>query len=268
LISNRQASFHVEREVRWPMMTIISLPLVTACGGIYLYRLLGNETALLSALLLLVTGLLSSLAVVLFAEQREVALASSSVLLLHAITLVTLMSPGSFGIVMDSALLLGVVGAAAALQYRTVDSPLLRPHGLSFASVAAVLSLPLVFAFLEALFLGFRFWENFQIGRATIMVIPIMALWGYTEEIIFRGIVLRSALPLLGSRYAVLFSATLGTAYMLFWGSLPYAIFVFFLGIMMGILYMRSHSLMFVGTVHALTDTWMVVALMLLGMVG
>jgi membrane protease YdiL (CAAX protease family) len=54
---------------------------------------------------------------------------------------------------------------------------------------------------------------------------------------------------------------------MLFWGSLPFALFSFLLGIILGALYLRSRSLMYVGTVHALTDTWMVVALLVLGIV-
>lgn len=268
MISTKQASFQVQEEVRWPIMTLLSLPFILACTAIYFYRLIGSETAILSALILLVSGLLSSIAVVMYVEQKEVAQAASSVVLVQALTLVAVLFPGSTGVAVGSTLFLVVAALAVGAHYHNVRLPVMSPRGLRTSSVVAVLLLPVVFACLEAVFLGYRFWENFQIGRATLIIIPVMAMWGYLEEVLFRGIVLRSVLPLLGRRRAVLFSASLGAAFMLFWGSLPYAIFALFLGIVLGMIYLRSHSLMYVGTVHALTDTWMVVVLMIMGMAG
>ncbi|HOG53768.1 MAG TPA: hypothetical protein PLT03_07830, partial [Bacillota bacterium] len=54
-------------------------------------------------------------------------------------------------------------------------------------------------------------------------------------------------------------------SFMLLWGSLPFAMFSFFFGLLLGYIYLRSRSLMYVGTIHALTDTWMVIAFLVLG---
>ncbi|NLT37217.1 MAG: CPBP family intramembrane metalloprotease [Methanomassiliicoccus sp.] len=262
------SSTQVHEEVRWPVLTLLSLPFVCGCASIYLYRLMGIEEAALAALFLLVFGLLSAMVMVLFVEQREVALAASSVVLVQALALVVMLLPNLNWLPMEHLPLLVVMAGAIVIHYRSVQLPVLRSHPLLLRSVMIVLVLPLGLALAEALFLGYRFFENFHIGRSTIMMIPIIAVWGYLEEVLFRGIALRSSLPLLGRWRAILFSASLGAVFMLFWGSLPYAFFAFFLGIVMGVLYMRSHSLMFVGTVHALTDIWMVVALLILGVTG
>ena len=259
------SSAHVHEEVRWPVLTLLSLPFVCGCASIYIYRLLAMDQAVLVGLMFLVFGLLSSMVMVLFVEQREVALAASSVVLVQALALVVMLLPSLSWMPLEHLPLLAVVAGATVIHYRSVQLPVLRPRPLLLRSVMVVLLLPLGLALAEALFLGYRFFENFHIGRSTILMIPIMAAWGYLEEVLFRGIALRSSLPLLGRWRAILFSASLGAVFMLFWGSLPYAFFAFFLGIVMGVLYLRSHSLMFVGTVHALTDTWMVVALLLLG---
>jgi membrane protease YdiL (CAAX protease family) len=131
--------------------------------------------------------------------------------------------------------------------------------------VLVVLALPVALAVGQALFLGLRFWENYQIGRPSLLFVPLLAMWGYVEEGLFRGIVQRSAVPLLGGRGAIVLSAFLYSAFMLFWGSLPYALFSFLSGLLMGYLYLRSRSLMYVGTIHALQDTWMVIAYLALG---
>ncbi len=262
------SSAQVHEEVRWPVLTLLSLPFVCGCGAIYIYRLLGMEQAVLAGLILIVFGLLSSIAMVLFVEQREVALAASSVVLVQVLALVTILLPSLTWMPLEQLPLLAVVAVATIIHYRSVQLPALRARPLLLRSVTVVLLLPLGLALAEAMFLGYRFFENFHIGRSTLMIIPIMAIWGYLEEVLFRGIALRSSLPLLGKWRAILFSASLGAAFMLFWGSLPYAIFALFLGIVMGVLYLRSHSLMYVGTMHALTDTWMVVALLVLGVAG
>ncbi len=265
MTSTTCSAAQVQAEVRWPVLTLMSTPFVLGCGAIYVYRLLGTDTAVLAALILLVSGLLSSLAMALFVEQREVALVASSVVLVQLLALVTVLLPDMFGTPFQEAALLAVVAGVTLVQYRVVHLPALRPRPLLLRTVMAVLLIPLVLAMLEALFLGLRFFESFHIGRATLMMVPLLAVWGYLEEAVFRGIILRSAVPLLGRWRAVLFSACLGASFMLFWGSLPYALFALFLGIIMGVLYLRYHSLMYVGTVHALTDTWMVVALLLMG---
>jgi hypothetical protein len=53
--------------------------------------------------------------------------------------------------------------------------------------------------------------------------------------------------PLLGGNGALVLSSFLYAAFMLLWGSLPFAIFSFFLGLLMGWLYLRSRSIMYVG---------------------
>jgi membrane protease YdiL (CAAX protease family) len=167
----------------------------------------------------------------------------------------------------DAIILFAASAGALLLHRRFVELPSLGPSRLRDSSVAVVLLLPVALAIAQSLFLGLRFWESYPIGKTSLLFIPLLAVWGYAEEGLFRGVLQRSALPLLGRGGSILFGAALYAAFTLFWGSLPYAIFSFMFGLLIGYMYLRSRSLMYVGTVHALMDTWMIIAFLVFGVV-
>jgi membrane protease YdiL (CAAX protease family) len=255
------------REVSWPMLGALTAPMFLGCFSVYLFRLSGDEAAIAAGLVFLTAGLLACTALILFASHRSVQSAASAIALVQSVALFAILLPGSGLIYIDAAILFAVCTAVVLLYGRTVDLPSLGKTRLRESSVLVVFLLPVALALGQTLFLGLRFWEYYQIGRPSLLFVPLLAMWGYVEEGLFRGIVLRSSIPLLGRRGAIVLSAFLGSAFMLFWGSLPYAIFAFFLGLLMGFLYLRSRSLMYVGTIHALMDTWMVIAYVALGIV-
>jgi len=253
------------REAGWLFLSALTAPMVLGCFCVYLYRLSADGSAIAMGIVLLSAGLLACSAMVLFAGDPTISMVSSSVALLDSVALFTILLPGSGSVFADAAILFAVLVAAVLLYGRTVDLPSIGRTRLKESSVLIVLLLPVFLAVGEALFLGLRFWESYQLGRPSLLFVPLLALWGYVEEGLFRGIVQRSAVPLMGSRGAIVLAAFLNSAFMLFWGSLPYAIFTFFLGLLMGYLYLRSRSLMYVGTVHALQDTWLIIAYLAMG---
>jgi membrane protease YdiL (CAAX protease family) len=197
--------------------------------------------------------------------REEVSASASAVALVVAVAFVVILLPETGIMYLDSAVLVAAAGAAVALYLRRVDMPAMGRTLLRESSVAVVFLLPIGLALAQALFLGLRFWESYHISPTTILLVPLLAAWGYIEEGLFRGVLLRSSVPLLGATGALVLSSFLYASFMMLWGSLPFAIFSFFLGLLMGFLYLRSRSLMYVGTVHALTDTWMVIAYIVLG---
>ncbi len=120
-------------------------------------------------------------------------------------------------------------------------------------------------AFMESYFLGLRFWEQFFGSDPIFMFIPLVSLYGFIEETLFRGVVLRSMSPLVGIPGALILTSLLNAGLMLLWGSMMFAIFSFLSGDVFGILYIRTRSLLMVGTLHALQDTWLILTLILLG---
>ncbi len=266
-MSQQGAYSHGYREVSWPVLGALTVPMFLGCFSVYLFRLSGDGMTIAAGLVFLTSGLLACAALILFSTSGTVQTAASAIALVQSVTLFTILLPGSGIIYADAALLFAASAVFVLLYGRTVALPSLGKTRLKEASVLAVFLLPAVLALGQALFLGLRFWEFFQIGRASLLFVPLMAMWGYVEEGLFRGIVLRSTLPLLGGRGAIVLAAFLNAAFMMFWGSLPFALFSFLLGLLMGYLYLRSRSLMYVGTIHALQDTWMIIAYIALGIV-
>lgn len=256
------------REVSWPVLGALTVPMFLGCFSVYLFRLSGDEVTIAVGLVLLTTGLLACAALILFSGSGPVQAVASAIALVQSVALFTILLPGSGSIYADAAILFTASAAVVLLYGRTVELPSLGRTRLKEASVLAVLLLPVVLALGQTIFLGLRFWEFFQIGRPSLLFVPLLAMWGYVEEGLFRGIVLRSALPLLGGRGAIVLAAFLNAAFMMFWGSLLFVLFSFLLGLLMGYLYLRSRSLMYVGTMHALQDTWMVIAYLALGIIA
>jgi membrane protease YdiL (CAAX protease family) len=232
---------------------------------VYLYFLYGSQTVVGVGLAVMVVGLLSCGAVVLLSDREEMRVVAAAIALVTTLSLFVVMLPSSTNIYVDSALILSVAASASLLFLKKLDLPYIGPIRVGPTTLLTILLLPIVLAVVQAGFLGLRFWESFQVGRMTILFVPMIAVWGFTEEALFRGILLRSSVSLLNDSAAVVLSSLVTAAFMLFWGSLPYAIFTFLLSMLMGFLYLRTRSLMFVGTLHALTDTWMVIAFLMFG---
>jgi membrane protease YdiL (CAAX protease family) len=230
-----------------------------------MYRLSASGTAVAMSLAFLIIGLLACTTLMLFHGHEEVTTPASAVALVLSASFMIILLPGSGMVVVDAAVMVAAVGGAVLLYLRKVEMPLLGQTRLRESSVLVVFLMPVGLALAQALFLGLRFWESYQISPSTIYLVPLLAAWGFIEEGLFRGVLLRSSVPLLGNRGALILSSFLYAAFMLLWGSLPFALFSFFMGLLMGFVYLRSRSLMYVGTVHALTDTWMVIAFLVLG---
>jgi membrane protease YdiL (CAAX protease family) len=265
LIYQKTRVNEVRRELRWPVLATLTAPLALGCFAVYMYRLSASGTTVAMSLAFLIIGLLACTTLMLFHGREEVTTPASAVALVISASFMIILLPGSGMIVVDAALMVATVGGAVLLYLRKVDMPFLGRTRLREGSVMVVFLLPIGLALAQALFLGFRFWESYRISPSTIYLVPMLAAWGFIEEGLFRGVLLRSSVPLLGSRGALVLSSFLYAAFMLLWGSLPFALFSFLMGLLMGAIYLRSRSLMYVGTVHALTDTWMVIAFIVLG---
>jgi membrane protease YdiL (CAAX protease family) len=265
LMSQRHVHANDDREVSWPVLGALTVPMFLGCFSVYLFRLSGDGTTIAAGLIFLTSGLLACAALILFTHNEMVQMAASAIALVQSVALFTILLPGSGLIYVDAAILFTASAGVVLLYGRSVEMPSLGRTRLKESSVLVVFLLPVLLALGQALFLGLRFWEYFQIGRPSLILVPLLAMWGYVEEGLFRGIVLRSALPLLGGRGAIVLAAFLNSAFMLFWASLPFALFSFAIGLLMGYLYLRSRSLMYVGTMHALQDTWMVISYLALG---
>ncbi len=265
MMSQQDAYSTRYREVGWPVLGALIAPMFLGCFSVYLFRLSGEEATIAAGLVLLSAGLLACIALILFSSSGAVQTAASAIALVQSVALFAILLPGSGLIYIDAAILFAASAAAVFLYGRTVELPSMGVTRLKESSVLVVFLLPVVLAFGQALFLGLRFWESYQIGRLSLLFVPLLAMWGYVEEGLFRGIVQRSVMPLLGGRGAIVLSAFLYAAFMMFWGSLLYTFFSFLVGLLMGYLYLRSRSLMYVGTIHALQDTWMVIAFLILG---
>ena len=265
LIYQRTSVQSVQRELRWPALAMLTAPLALGCFSLYLFRLSASGTALALSLAFLVIGLLAGTALLLFHRREEVSLSASAVALVLSVSFLIILLPGTGLVHLDAAVIVAAAGGAALLYLKRVEMPFIGRPRLKESSVAVVFLLPVGLAVVQALALGLRFWESYQVGPSTMYLVPMIAAWGFIEEGIFRGILLRSSVPLLGGNGALVLSSFLYASFMLLWGSLPFAIFSFFLGLLMGWIYLRSRSIMYVGTVHALTDTWMVIASIVLG---
>jgi membrane protease YdiL (CAAX protease family) len=247
-------------------MAVLFTPLLLGCFAIYLYKFTGNAEVVWLGIVFFFSGTLMSAAAV-SSRHRGTSVAAAGLTVVNAISLFIILVPRSGFIYADVAVVFVAVAGTVLLQNRVAELPYIGLSRLRESSVAAVLFLPMGLAVVQALFLGLRFWENFPIGKTSLFFIPCLAAWAYVEEGLFRGILQRSALPMLGAGGSIVFSALVYAAFSLFWGSLMYTIFSLLFGLLLGYLYLRSRSLMYVGTIHALTDTWMIIALLALGIV-
>lgn len=248
-------------------LLLLTAWIVVGCSMVYGFVIIGDLAVVTAGAVLLVGAMLLSVAYTVTARSEAQATAGGAVALVCALIVVTILLPSSGSTFVDSVILLGVVAGPISMFVRSVSLPSIGRTSLREISVAGVLLLPIVLAYGEALFLGLRFWESFPLGNPSYLFIPFLALWGYTEEALFRGVVQRSFLEVMSPRQAILLASALNAAYMLFWGSVMYALFALLSGMLLGYLFHRSRSLMYVGTVRALMDTWLVIAFLSLGIV-
>jgi membrane protease YdiL (CAAX protease family) len=237
------------------------------CFSMYAYVTSGESVAVGIGLFAELLALFTSLAYSVFAWRERTSVAAASIALFSSLVMVTILLPSSGNVYVDAVLLLAVGIGAVTSFARGLKLPAMDRPELGVITVVMVLVLPVLLAFAEALFLGLRFWEEYQLGIPMYPFIPFIALYGYLEEGLFRGVVQRSLVPVTGVTIAILIGAILNASYMMFWGSIMYGVFTFLVALLMGLLYQRSRSLMFVGTIRALQDTWLMLAFLLLGIV-
>jgi membrane protease YdiL (CAAX protease family) len=249
-------------------LIFLILAVLGGCTFIYAFVLLGDATAVEVGLVILLLALFCSLGYAAIINNDAEAVAAGAIALASAVAIVAILLPSTGSAYIDAVILFSITAAASVIFIRIVRLPELATIRLGQLSVLIVLGLPIGLAFIEALFLGFRFRENFPFGTPSFFFIPFIAMFGYVEEALFRGIVQRSLTPVAGTSAAIVFAALLNASFMMFWGSIMFVIFSFAVSLLFGYLYARSLSLMYVGTVHALMDTWLVIAFLLLGMGG
>lgn len=249
----------------FPLVPVMIMSLA-GFSFIYVFVSTGESGAVVPGLALLLITMFAAVAVSSAYRSEAVAAPSASVALVCSLALLAALLPSSGNVYADAVVVFAVTAGAVTIFPKAVALPDLGSPRLRDASVAVVFLLPIGLAFAEALFLGLRFWESFHLGgEQSLFFIPFLALWGFLEEALFRGLVQRSMVPALGPGYAIAAAAVLNAAFMLFWGSLMFAIYTLLMGLVMGYLYRRTRSVVYVGTVHALQDTWLIIAFMVLG---
>lgn len=236
--------------------------------GVYLYVATGDRGAVLAGLVALAGVMLLAAAHAVVAPSKSSAAASGAVALVSALAMTAILLPSSGSLLVDAIVLLGAAVGGATLFVRSVDLPSLGRPRLRESSLLLVILLPIALAFAEAAALGLRFWESFPLGASSYLFVPFLALWGFAEEALFRGVVQRAFHGIMGPLGAIATAALLNAVLMLFWGSVMYALFAFLAGMVLGALYWRSRSLMYVGTVRALMDTWLIIAFLAMGVVS
>ncbi len=201
-----------------------------------------------------------------FAHYQGYSRLGGAISLLMVLTLAAIFRPGFGSPYLDSILLFVITSWTVLIYLRRVKSST-RP-ALGGSAIFFVLFLPFLLAMGEAFFLGYRFWETFPRSQWTYIFIPLMAISGYVEEGVFRGAIQSSLSYVTNGSMAVVLAAGLNAAFMLLWGSILFSAFVFISATIMGLLYQKTHSLVYVGTIHALQDTWLILALLTLGMLA
>ncbi len=258
--------YRVVNVIPFPRALIALIPWTfLGCAAMYAYVALGARDGAVAGMALLLGAFVMAVACYAAAERRSEA-AYGAAALVCGTAIVTAVLPTTGSMFVDAVVLLTVIVIAAVLFVRAVPMPALRPVRLRNISMAVVLLLPIALAFAQAASLGLRFWETFPLGTPSFLFVPFMALWGFAEEALFRGVVQRSFSAAMGRWSAIFSAAALNAAYMLFWGSVMYAVFSFLAALLLGHLYARTNSLMYVGTIRALTDTWLIVAFLVLGL--
>jgi len=201
-----------------------------------------------------------------FADYRGYSRLGGAISLLMVLTLAAIFLPELGNPYLDSILLFVITSWTVFIYLRRVKSNV-RP-ALGGSAIFIVLFVPLILALGEAFFLGYRFWETFPRSQWTYVFIPLMAISGYVEEGIFRGAIQSSLSFVTNGSMAVVLAAGLNAAFMLIWGSILFAAFVFISATIMGLLYQKTNSLIYIGTIHALQDTWLILAMLSLGILA
>jgi len=265
MTANPSAYRHRSELSLWPLGL---LTLWAALGGVgaYMYAATGDGQAAIVGLVVLLGAVLMSVAHASAASTKAASATSGAVALVASLAVVAMLMPSSGRVLVDATVLLGVVVGAATLFVRSADLPDLGRPRLRESSLVLVLVLPIALAYAEAAALGLRFWETFPLGTSSYLFVPLLAVWGFAEEALFRGAVQRAFHGVMGAGAAIALAAVLNAVLMLLWGSVMYAVFTFLVGLVLGALYWRSRSLMYVGTVRALMDTWLIVAFLSLGL--
>lgn len=259
---------HRSISISFPRAIIALLPWTfLGCAAMYLYVALGARDGAAAGMALLLGAFTMSVACYAVADRRAEA-AYAAIALVVGVAVATAVLPSIGNVFLDAVVLLNIIVIAILLFVRSISMPSLHPVRLRNLSMAIVLLLPIGLAFAQAASLGLRFWESFPLGTPSLLFLPFMALWGFAEEALFRGVVQRSFSAAMGRSPAIISAAALNAAYMLFWGSVMYAAFSFLAALLLGWLYARTSSLMYVGTIRALADTWLVVAFLVLGLTG
>ena len=96
-----------------------------------------------------------------------------------------------------------------------------------------------------------------SIETVIVPSIILLIFTGFSEELIFRGIIQRSSERLMGSIYGLMFTSILFAAMHIGWRSLPDLIFVFGVGLYYGYIFQKTRSLLGITISHGVTNITM-----------
>lgn len=96
-----------------------------------------------------------------------------------------------------------------------------------------------------------------SIETVIIPSIILLMFTGFSEELIFRGIIQRGSERLIGSTYGLMFTSILFAVMHIGWRSFPDLIFVFGVGLYYGYIFQKTRSLLGITISHGVTNITM-----------
>lgn len=96
--------------------------------------------------------------------------------------------------------------------------------------------------------------------------IIIIITTGFTEELLFRGIIQQNAQNTLGAVYGILYVALLSTALNIGQNSFPDLIFLFLVGIFYGYIFYKTRSIVGISLAHGISNMFLLLIIPLLSL--
>jgi hypothetical protein len=243
------------------LLAIVSLIII---GDAAIFCFIQEESSFVSALgaIALVLALLISMVLFLFPFEERYSSVGGALGIVSSITIVAVALP-SFGndyvdVAILSLIILGMVFIHRERYYDLEKGMASR----RFALVVLIL-LPILSAIVGSYLLRADIENRFAVSPP-IFFIPFAALFGYLEEVVFRGGVQREMAPLTGPNRALVCGAVLDAGLMVFWGSYALIAFTFVLAMLLGYIYKKCSSVTLVGVTRAIEASWLMIILAML----
>jgi len=123
--------------------------------------------------------------------------------------------------------------------------------------VLLLIVLPIALAVNELVVVGSTVVSHFMQGPP-LWFMPVAALFGYLEEILFRGGVQQAIESVREWRSALIIGALLDAGLMAFWGSVYVIVFTFVVAVIMGLIFHKYSTASLCGLIRAVDGLWFV----------